>query len=149
MKISTRTRYGVRAMLEIANGGITKGVFQKDIALNQQLSNKYLDQIIHSLKTANLICDVRGKKSGYVLTREAKDITIYDIHRAFESEISFVDCMSGNFICERQGKCNARKFWSGLNTLVVAYFKSVTLEDMLNGKVGIDKFDFISEMQKM
>ena len=123
-------------MIEIASGDNKKGVFQKDVALNQNLSYKYLDQIIHSLKTANLICDVKGKKSGYILTRSSKEITVYDIHRAFDSDICLVDCVSGHFNCGRMESCHARKFWSGLNAMVISYFKSVTLEDVMNDKDG-------------
>lgn len=125
-------------MIEIANGDSNKGVFQKDVAQNQNLSNKYLDQIIHSLKTADLICNTRGKKSGYILTRGPKEITVYDIHRAFESDICLVDCVSGHFICERAEGCHARNFWSGLNAMVIAYFKSVTLDDIMNDRAGAE-----------
>ena len=91
MKISTRTRYGVRTMIEIAKGHPDRGVFQKEIATNQLLSLKYLDHIIHALKTARLISNTKGKKSGYVLTRKPSEITVFDIHRAFEPGICLVE----------------------------------------------------------
>jgi len=125
-------------MVEIAKGDRAKGVFQKDIAINQSLSNKYLDQIIHSLKRADLIHNTTGKKSGYLLARNPAEITVYDIHRAFDQDICLVHCISGPGVCEKQETCQARDFWGQLNNLVINHFKSVTLEDILNGKAGLE-----------
>jgi Rrf2 family protein len=131
-------------MIEIAGGSKTKSVFQKDIAQNQNLSNKYLDQIVHSLKTANLIRDTKGRKSGYCLARNPRDITVYDIHRAFDPDICLVDCLSGNARCDREEICQAQGVWSQLNTLITNYLKSVTLEDVLNKRVKLDDVGFLS-----
>lgn len=133
-------------MIEIAKGGPVQGVYQKDIAIKQELSLKYLDQIIHALKTAHLICSARGRKSGYVLTRNPSEITVFDIHRAFESGICLVECLSGNFQCNLSDKCQAKGFWGQLNNLVIGYFKSVTLEDLMNGKVHIEDLSLIETM---
>ena len=135
-------------MVEIAGSNDSQSVFQKDIARNQNLSNKYLDQIIHALKTANLIHDAKGKKSGYLLTRSPKEITVFDIHRAFDPGICLVDCLSGSFSCERETICQAREFWKQLNRLVNCYLKSVTLDDVINGKVGLDEVGFYENIKK-
>jgi len=135
-------------MVEIAGGSVSQSVFQKDIARNQNLSNKYLDQIIHALKTANLIRDAKGKKSGYLLTRSPDEITIFDIHRAFEPGICLVDCLSGTFRCQREAICHERDFWKQLNSLVNCYMKSVTLEDIINGKIGLDDVGFYENIKK-
>jgi Rrf2 family protein len=148
MKISTRTRYGVRTMIEIAKGAPDRGVFQKDIANNQGLSIKYLDHIIQALKTALLISNTRGKKSGYILTRKPSEITIYDIHRAFEPGICLVDCVTGNYQCNLSEECQARGFWGQLNNMIIAYFKSVTLEDLMKGKVSLEDHSFIDKISK-
>jgi Rrf2 family protein len=137
MKISTRTRYGIRAMAEIASETSGKGVYQKDIAKRQGISLKYLDTIIQSLKTANLIVNAKGKKSGYILTRDPKDITMLDIHNAFENSICIIDCLSPHVQCQRQATCNARNFWSDLNSIILGYFESITLQDMM-GKKNMD-----------
>lgn len=134
--------------MEIANSDPGKGTFQKDIAIRQDLSLKYLDQIVHALKTANLICNVSGRKSGYILTREPGKITIFDIHRAFEPEICLVECLSKNYNCVRCGQCKARDFWIQLNNLVIGYFKSVTLEDLMTGNVLIDNLSRIDQMSR-
>ncbi len=138
MKFSTKTRYGIRAMLEIAKDQSQSGVFQKDIALNQGLSVKYLDQIIHGLKTAGLIINLRGKKSGYILTRPPAEITMLDIYNAFDPGICVIDCMVTGFICDRREICKVKGFWENLNTMIVDYFKSVTLEDLRNNKIILD-----------
>ncbi len=142
MKISTRTRYGLRAMIEIAGGEHDKGVFQKDIAANQSLSVKYLDHIIHALKTARLISNAKGKKSGYILTRKPSEITIFDIHRAFEPGISIVECLPGTYHCDLSEGCRARGFWKQLNNLIYNYFKSITLDDLIQGRVKFEEESF-------
>ena len=139
MKISSRTRYGVRTMLEIAMNDSKSGVFQKDIAKNQSISNKYLDHIIHALKASNLISNSKGKKSGYILTRKPVDITVFDIHNAFESGICLVECLSGNYSCDRSKGCLTKGFWGELNNLISDYFKSVTLDDLINKKITLEK----------
>jgi len=117
-------------MIELAKDELGEGVFQKDISKNQDISIKYLDQIIQSLKVAGLITNVKGKKSGYILTRKSSEITVYDVHRAFENDICIIDCMGLNFTCERQDECNAQYFWKGLNNTVIDYLKGTTI-DML------------------
>lgn len=131
MKFSTKTRYGIRAMLEIASDKSGNGVLQKDIALNQDISVKYLDHIISGLKAANLICNVKGKKSGYILTKSPDEISIYDIHNAFENGICVIDCVSMNYECDKEGSCGAQVFWKGLNKVVEEYFHKTKLQDVI------------------
>jgi rrf2 family protein (putative transcriptional regulator) len=130
MKFHTRTRYGLRTMIEIAAGDKDCGVYQKDIAQNQSISVKYLDQIINSLKVAGLITNVKGKKSGYQLTRPAAQITMLDIHNAFEFGICVVDCTNKSFHCDKRGSCAAEDFWGNLNNKIIDHFRSVTLEEL-------------------
>jgi len=115
-----------------------KGVFQKQIAENQEISLKYLDHIIHALKTAGLITAVRGRKSGYILTRKSADITMLDIHNAFEPGICIIDCMSPNVTCDRSNRCAAKGFWGRLNNKINDYFKAVSLQDMIDDQFCLD-----------
>ncbi|MDA3853313.1 MAG: Rrf2 family transcriptional regulator [Bacteroidales bacterium] len=131
MKFSTKTRYGIRAMLEIASSESPKGINQKDISANQDISYKYLDQIIHALKVAKLITKAQGFKSGYTLSRKPEDITMLDVHNAFEPHVCVIDCLSGTFTCERSGSCASKGFWGGLNQLIIDYFKSITVWDLM------------------
>jgi Rrf2 family protein len=117
-------------MLEIARADSFKGIYQKDIAVAQSLSNKYLDQIIHALKTAGLITTVKGKKSGYLLTRKPENITVFDIYKAFEPDLCLVECLSVNYQCNRSEHCQAQGFWKQLNALIADFLRSVTLADL-------------------
>jgi Rrf2 family protein len=119
-------------MLEIALDNSESGVFQKDIAERQNISVKYLDNIIASLKTAGLIINKKGKKSGYRLSLKPKEIKVLDIYKAFEPGICIVECLSDNYICDRSAKCGVRNFWSGLNKSIIDYFGAFTLEDLIN-----------------
>ncbi|MBB3187490.1 RrF2 family transcriptional regulator [Microbacter margulisiae] len=145
MKISTRTRYGIRAMAEIAQALPGHGVYQKDIAFRQQISVKYLDSIIQALKTSNLIVNIRGKKSGYILTRAPEQITMLDIHNAFENGICIIECLSPAVRCDRVPDCKAYQFWNNLNSIIVDYFKSITLKDVIDKQiVDLDRLNFPS-----
>jgi Rrf2 family protein len=132
LKFSTKTRYGIRAMLEISSHDPKNGVLQKDIATNQEISVKYLDHIISALKSAGLINNIKGKKSGYVLTRKPEEISILDIHKAFENGICVIDCMAINAECDRISICKTKKFWKGLNNIVHDYFQNTTLADIID-----------------
>lgn len=140
LKFSTKTRYGIRAMLEIAINKDDNGIYQKDIAKNQDLSYKYLDHILNSLKVAGLVAKAAGKKSGYVLTRKPTDITVLDIHNAFEPGICVIDCLSENYSCDRETHCASKGFWGRLNNQIIRYFKSTTLQDLINEQVRLDDF---------
>lgn len=137
MKFSTKTRYGIRALLEIALHSDGAGVFQKDIAENQKLSIKYLDHIIAALKVAGLISNVKGKKSGYVLTRSPKNISMLDVHNAFESGVCVVDCLSGNVNCELENCCATKDFWQGMNDQIESYLLSVSLQDIVDKHLAL------------
>jgi Rrf2 family protein len=111
MKINTKIRYGMRAMIDIAKAENPGGVLQKDIAINQSISVKYLDPIIASLKAKGLIANSKGKGSGYRLTRPADKITILDIYTAFEP-ISILDCIDNAEFCSRSCDCCSRDYWT-------------------------------------
>ncbi|MEF8811359.1 MAG: Rrf2 family transcriptional regulator [Bacteroidales bacterium] len=135
MKFNTKTRYGIRTMLEIALQ-TEQGIFQKEISEKQKISFKYLDQIIASLKAAKLITNVKGKKSGYILTQNAEEITLYDIYRAFEPDMSIVDCLSESIHCPDENLCAPRDFWLGLNTQIIEYLMRYTLKDLVERQLA-------------
>ena len=131
LKLNTKIRYGVRAMLEIALTDPLLGTFQKDIAINQDISNRYLDHIIAALKTSGLITTFRGRKSGYILTRKPSEISLYDIYKAFEPDINIVDCIAISHHCERELKCATLRPWTELNDIITNYLKNKSLEELL------------------
>lgn len=124
-------------MLEIALCESENGVLQKHISERQKISVKYLDSIISSLKTAGLITTIKGKKSGYRLTRPPALIRILDIYRAFEPDICIVDCLNSNYVCEMSGSCGVRDFWGGLNSEIASYFEAHTLEDIMKEQLKL------------
>lgn len=130
MKFSTKTRYGIRALIEIALGANNTGVFQKDIAVNQKLSIKYLDHIIAALKVAGLISNVKGKKSGYNLCRKAEEITMFDVYDAFETGMCLVECLDQDVSCELDGVCAVKEYWQELNDQTENYLKSVSIAEL-------------------
>lgn len=132
MKINTKIRYGLRTMIEIACSNQQEGILQKDIAMNQNISIKYLDTIVASLKLKGLIANIRGKGSGYVLARSADDISIHEIYTAFE-RIEIVDCINNKNFCERATHdCTAHNFWKNFQRDVVKMLSTKSLQEIIN-----------------
>lgn len=131
MKFNTKTRYGLRTMLELAiNEDKDEGTFQKEIAKNQEVSVKYLDHIIAALKSAGLVVNVGGKKSGYRLNKPAEEITIYDIYVAFEDELLIIDCLHPDGHCPRKQNCVLKDYWCDLNESIRTSMVSQNLKDL-------------------
>jgi Rrf2 family protein len=130
MKLNTKIRYGLRTIIEMGLPENSKGMLQKDIAQNQMISEKYLDPIIAALKTAGLIINIGGKKSGYVLARPANKINLYDVYRAFEMGPCIVPCILSPKSCERSKACAAMEYWGDLNDSIKAHMKSMTLDKL-------------------
>lgn len=129
-------------MLELAMHWNEEGVFQKDIAKRQDISFKYLDQIISALKSAGLIVNADGRKSGYILAREPEKIEMYDIYKAFEPELLVIDCLTEDGQCKRDKHCATKDFWFGLNEHIITYLKSTTLSQLADKQKEINlKFD--------
>jgi Rrf2 family protein len=116
-------------MIAIACANEVGGLLQKDIAEKQNLSNKYLDAIISSLKSKGLITTYRGKGSGYKLTKSADDITMYDIYTAFEP-ITLVECLDNPEFCNLECCCAANKYWTQMKIDFIAMLKSKSLSEI-------------------
>lgn len=101
MKISTKGRYALRLMLDIALNSGGKAVSLRDVARRQEISDKYLEQIVTPLSRAGLVRSVRGAGGGYLLTREPKDYTVGEILRPLEGDLAPVECVSPGGCCER------------------------------------------------
>ncbi len=130
--ISTRGRYALRVMLDIATNQEDGFVPMKDVANRQQLSLKYLEQILPALTRNGLIKGVQGKGGGYRLTRDPADYPIGEILRITENNLAPVSCLAeGAPKCERRGKCKTIGFWEGLDKVVNDYVDSKTLQDLL------------------
>lgn len=131
MKINTKIRYGLRTIIEIANSSTPHGILQKDIAKNQQISLKYLDSIVSSLKLKGLIVNTKGKGSGYKLTRPPEGISMLDIFTAFE-QIEIVDCIECNDFCSKSSDCNAKNYWTEFRNDLIQSLLKKNLAQIIN-----------------
>lgn len=133
LKLSTKGRYGLRAMIDLAqhHGDDTRPVMMSDIAKRQELSKKYLHALLTPLKSAGLIRSTRGAKGGYSLAKEPVDITLSEILTALEGRLSIVDCVMDSKECLRQENCQARLVWVDLNRIVDDKLRSVTLAQIV------------------
>ena len=134
MRISTQSRYGLRALFDIAYHAAGLSTQVKDIAARQHISPRYIEQIFQRLKRAGLIKSVRGPSGGYYLARKPDEIRVGDVIRATERSIDLVAC-TGTKVgapggCERSGECVVRDIWSVAANKLMEYFDSITLEDL-------------------
>lgn len=131
MKFNTKTRYGLRTMLELSlNADREEGTLQKEISENQDVSVKYLDHIIADLKAAGLIVNVGGKKSGYRLNKPAEEITIYDVYLSFEGQLAIIDCLQVDGACPKKKTCVLKDYWCDLNQSIKTSMESQNLKDL-------------------
>lgn len=131
MKLSTRSRYGVRMMADLAENFGNKPVFLKDIAKREEISEKYLSIIVIPLRGAGLIQSTRGAHGGYTLAKRPEEISIQDIFDALEGKICLVDCVENPQECPRVGICPTRDIWSVLGEKIRETLNSVTLADLV------------------
>lgn len=136
MKLSTRTRYGVRAILELAMSG-NKGPLQlKIIAQRQDLSVKYLEQLMVVLKAAGFVRSVRGSKGGYMLAKAPDQIELIDVLHCLEGTVATVECVENKDYCVRAADCAARDIWVKVQKAIEDVLKSMTLQDLVNRGKG-------------
>lgn len=131
MKISTKGRYALRVMIDLALNDKGNFISLKDIAKRQEISNKYLEQIIAMLNKAGYLETARGNNGGYRLAKEPKEYRIGDILRATEGDLAPIFCLTENGECTKQEKCRTYPFWKGLDDVVNEYVDSKTLEDLI------------------
>jgi len=133
MKLSTQSRYGVRAIFDIAlhSGGLRTQV--KDIAQRQKISPRYLEQIFQKLKKAGIVGGKRGPSGGYFLRKDPIEITVGEIIRVTEGDLTPVPCEGGgksNQACDRAGECVAQIIWKEAGNKLNEYFDSITIEQL-------------------
>ena len=136
MKISTKGRYALRMMADIAEHQKDGYVTLKDVALRQGISKKYLEQIALHISQAGMLRAVRGYQGGYMLTKPACAYTVNDILQVVEGSMSPVSCLEqvpNN--CDRCTACKTLVVWEGLQKLITDYLTGITLEDVIERKV--------------
>ena len=130
MKLSTRTRYGTRALLELALRGGKGPVFLKDIAGQQNISLAYLEHLVTPLIAGGIIRSVKGPKGGISLARKPEDIKLSEITRLLEGSLAPVECIEHPDICERADSCVTRDIWGEMKAAMDGVLESVTLQDL-------------------
>ena len=130
MKLSTKTRYATRAMMELALHHQQGGLSTREIALEQRLSPKYLEHLLTSLRHASLIRSVRGAQGGHALARHPAEINLREIYEALEGSDGFVDCTTCADICDRTETCATREIWGDMYDASMQILESITLEDL-------------------
>lgn len=131
MKLSTKGRYGVKAMVELALNYGGAPVSIKTISKRQNISECYLEQLFSPLRKANLIISVRGAQGGYILSKEPKDITVADIIYVLEGPVEISDCIEDS-VCEKFDCCATRLVWEKIKKSIDDVMKSVTLQDVID-----------------
>ena len=135
MKISTKGRYALRVLVDLAENGKDKNVSIREIAERQRISDKYLEGIVARLSAAGYVKSVRGKYGGYRLTKDPKDYTVYDILRAAEDSIALVACLEDEVNqCPRSKTCMTLPLWEHMEAQFREYMSGVTLQDVLDKK---------------
>lgn len=130
MKLSTKSRYGVRFMTALACEYGTKSLFLKDIANGEGISGKYLSLIVIPLRAAGLIRSLRGAHGGYSLAKDPKDVTLCDVVEALEGETCLVHCVKNPSTCDRINICPTREIWSSLGNKIRETMQQVTLAEL-------------------
>jgi Rrf2 family protein len=132
MKISTKIRYGARAMLELASHYGEGPIELKEIARKEDISLKYLEQVINPLRAAGLVKSIRGSKGGYSLAKPPSQICMYDVVETLEGALNLVECLHDSKACQKMPSCVTRDIWKEVSDAISKIFYSVTLEDMVN-----------------
>lgn len=140
MKISTKGRYALRMLYDLALHQEEDYVSLKDIAERQNISKKYLEQIVPLLNKTGLLRTNRGNKGGYMLAGKAEEVTVGDVLRATEGSIAPVACLEFEpNECPRVGECSTLFVWEGLYKVIAEYLDGITLEDIIeHGTSGGD-----------
>ena len=137
MKISTRGRYALRMMIDLAQHYDQGFIALKDISKRQDISKKYLEQIIPFLNRGNLLSATKGHMGGYRLAKAPSEITVREILESAEGSLVPVNCMDNTpNLCKKCEDCITLPIYEGLYDVVTKYFDSITLEDIINRQVS-------------
>ena len=135
MKISTKGRYALRLMLDIAMNSTGEPISLKDIAKRQEISDKYLEQIISILHKAKYVKSVRGAQGGYTLTQKPEEYTVGMILRLTEGSLAPVACVDKENVCEKVQDCATIFVWKKMNEAINQVVDSITLEDLVQNEM--------------
>ena len=137
MKLTKKTRYGARLLLDLAQHQDKGAVQMRDISSRQNISVKYLEQIIRPLKKAKLVKSFRGPKGGHMLAKKAEKITLGDITRLFEDQPELVDCISEPETCSKSDDCVVRLGWQKAAIALYKELDAISIANLLKKKKSI------------
>jgi len=132
MKLSTRTRYGMRAILELAENYGNGALRLKTIAQHQELSVKYLEQLMAILKSAGIVRSIRGPKGGYALAKSPSQIKLSDCFVCLEGPVITTECVEDDSFCTRTEDCVTRQVWTQVQKAVMDVLNSMTLQSLVD-----------------
>lgn len=136
MKLSTKTRYGARILIELALQ-VNQGAIQvSKISLNQKIPVKYLEQLLRTLKQAGIVKSVRGPKGGHLLAKNPSEISLGQIARLFEAQTDLVECVSSPEKCDMAADCLVRNAWYDATSVLYEKLDGISIADLIqsNGK---------------
>lgn len=136
MKISTRGRYALRLMLDLAMNNTGMPISLKDIAKRQEISDKYLEQIISVLNKAGYVKSIRGAQGGYLLTKKPEEYTVGMILRLTEGSLAPVACVEEGGTCGKMHDCATLFVWKKMNEAINQVVDGITLEDLVQNEIG-------------
>ncbi len=143
MKLSSRTRYGLRAILELAQNQAGPLLQVKTIAEHQAVSVKYLEQLMAILKSAGLVRGIRGSKGGYTLAKPANLIKISDIFHCLEGPSAItVECLENQDFCAKVADCVTRRVWAEVQYAIMNVLESITLQDLVDRAKSTKSVDY-------
>lgn len=131
MKISTRGRYGLRIMVDLALHQQAGPVIMREISERQGITEKYLWQVINLLKSAGLVTSVRGAKGGYALAKSPSDVSVLEIISVLEGPVVVVDCVDSAESCERSSACVTREVWKRIENSLKQTMSGITLQELV------------------
>jgi len=138
LKLSTKGRYGLRALIDLAAAYGDGPTLVRTVAENQEISGKYLHALLATLKSAGLVRSVRGSGGGYALARDPAEIRLTEVLEALEGPLVLVDCVSDGELCTRSPKCAARDVWSSVSEAITDVLSAITLKDLLERQQAKD-----------
>lgn len=141
MLISTKGRYALRVMVDLAEHNTGSYIVLMDIAQRQNISEKYLEGILATLSKGGLVSALRGRGGGYKLTKAPEDYSVGSILKLTEGSLAPVACLEHRHSpCERAAECRTLPLWAKLDKLIDDYLESVSLADLLQGDAGADNY---------
>jgi len=140
MRLSTKGRYGLRAVVDLAMYSKDEAVSISSIAARQNLSESYLEQLIAKLKKAGLVNSIRGINGGYILAKNAKEISVGDILRALEGDLAVVECPDSDSECAKFDSCVTKYVWKRINDSINNVVDSMTLEEIVENSHKLERY---------